>query len=277
MGEKRIIIEIDTLNDTSKSVIKSIFTSATMEEISSSDMGIMQNQTRNAVNSIASGSDEDNVHNILIYPSTGKGGIPINNKDYLCLGIDQYLNDVIIDFYLKYLDNEVLTTDQRSKSHFFSIFFYNTLTNTKLLGPTHNDLKLSAAQKRHDRVKNWTKNVNIFEKDFVVIPINQQSHWFLAIICFPSLKGPVSMDNDQPVRSATATVKKKPATERKKTLALQIGNTTIIPVSKKEQEALMLDDESERDEAEGEDSDLDSNDSESEVTEPPPTTQAIKQ
>ena len=41
------------------------------------------------------------------------------------------------------------------------------------------------AQMRYDRVKRWTKNVNIFEKDFVIVPINQHSHWFVAVICFP--------------------------------------------------------------------------------------------
>lgn len=38
-------------------------------------------------------------------------------------------------------------------------------------------------------VENWTKNVNIFEKDYLIIPINEKSHWFLAIICFPGLEG----------------------------------------------------------------------------------------
>ena len=38
---------------------------------------------------------------------------------------------------------------------------------------------------RHDRVKRWTRKVNIFEKDFVVIPINENYHWYLCIICYP--------------------------------------------------------------------------------------------
>jgi sentrin-specific protease 7 len=39
---------------------------------------------------------------ILVYPPPpSKGGIPINTEDYACLGEDQFLNDVIIDFYLK--------------------------------------------------------------------------------------------------------------------------------------------------------------------------------
>lgn len=252
-----------------------------MEEISYEDMSIMQNQVRSAVSVATNGadvkSDGGDNNNLLIYPPTGRNRYQIGDKDYICLGIDQYLNDIIIDFYLTYLDNEILTHEQRAKTHFFSTFFYNTLTNTKLLG-TSNDVKLTAAQKRHERVKNWTKNVNIFEKDFIVVPINQQSHWFLAIICYPSLKGPVTMDSNQPIKNIS-NVKKKPTENKKKTqMALQIGNTTIIPVTKKEPEPLMLDDESERDEAEGDDSDLDSNDSESEAVEPTTsTTQSIKQ
>lgn len=34
-------------------------------------------------------------------PPPEKGGIALNNQDYACLGEDQFLNDVIIDFYLK--------------------------------------------------------------------------------------------------------------------------------------------------------------------------------
>ena len=35
-------------------------------------------------------------------------------------------------------------------------------------------------------VKSWTRTVNIFEKDFLVVPINENLHWYLAIICKPS-------------------------------------------------------------------------------------------
>lgn len=280
LGHKRIMLEGET-SESVKSVIKSIFSSNTMEEISMSDTTIIKNQIRNAANSTKTNiegtiksENNDGVCNILIYPPTGKGGIPINTKDFICLGIDQYLNDVIIDFYLKYLHTEILTETQRAKTHIFSTFFYNTLTNTKLLGQP-NDVKLTAAQKRHERVKNWTKHVNIFEKDYIIVPINQQSHWFLAIICFASLRGPVTIDSNQPVK-ATPTVKRKPH-ERKESVALQIGNTTITPVSKKELDSICLEEESDRDEAEGDESDLESDESEGETVEPQPAIQAIKQ
>lgn len=297
VGHRRIMIEGE-INDAAKSVIKSIFPSNILEEISISDTLIIRTQIKSAAAAASSlsstsssaagstsamansdinrGDNGDGVCNILIYPPTGKGGIPINTKDFVCLGIDQYLNDVIIDFYLKYLHNEVLTEAQKAKTHIFSTFFYNTLTNTKLLGPT-NDVKLTPAQKRHERVKNWTKHVNIFEKDYIIVPINQQSHWFLAIICFPSLKGAMTIDSNQPVKPAPIAKKKLPPTERKESIALQIGNTTITPVSKKEIDSICLDEESERDEAEGEESDLETDDDETEPAEPQPVTNSIKQ
>lgn len=66
---------------------------------------------------------------LLIYPPPpAKGGITINVEDYLCLGQDQFLNDAIIDFYLKYLQTEVLAPPMQDRVHIFSSFFYKRLT-----------------------------------------------------------------------------------------------------------------------------------------------------
>ena len=135
------------------------------------------------------------VRKLFIYPP-GRGGIQITTHDYVCLGADIYLNDAIIDFFLKYMHAEMITEEQRLKSYIFSTFFYKRLTRVT----KEKDPKLTAAQKRHNRVASWTKNVNIFEKDFVIIPINEQSHWFLAIICFPNLIEPHTMDTNQPIK-----------------------------------------------------------------------------
>lgn len=133
---------------------------------------------------------ENDTGNILTYPTNvSKGAITINTKDYECLAPNVYLNDVIIDFYLKYLQTEILSEEQKQKTHIFSTFFYNAL-NSHAPRATDATRRMSAAQKRHERVKKWTKDVNIFEKDFIIVPINQSEHWFLAIICFPSLALP---------------------------------------------------------------------------------------
>lgn len=76
------------------------------------------------------------IKQLLIYPP-GKGGLPINTEDYLCLAQDQFLNDVIIDFYLKYLVLQ-LPEQQQNKVHVFSTFFYKRLT-TKPFKPNRYD------------------------------------------------------------------------------------------------------------------------------------------
>ncbi|XP_034005332.1 sentrin-specific protease 6-like [Trematomus bernacchii] len=36
----------------------------------------------------------------------------------------------------------------------------------------------------------WTRHVDIFSKDFLFVPITQQAHWFLVVVCFPGLEEP---------------------------------------------------------------------------------------
>ncbi|XP_008050956.1 sentrin-specific protease 6 isoform X2 [Carlito syrichta] len=89
------------------------------------------------------------VEKLIVYPPPpAKGGISVTNEDLHCLNEGEFLNDVIIDFYLK------------------------------------------IQQKRHGRVKTWTRHVDIFEKDFIFVPLNEAAHWFLAVVCFPGLEKP---------------------------------------------------------------------------------------
>lgn len=282
-AHRRITLVMDRVTEESKSIVKSIFLTEKIEEISARDANELlvrscstnKSNENNSNNTTAGGAltDVAEIRKILIYPQ-GKGGISINTEDYMCLAIDQYLNDVIIDFYLNYLKLELLKAEERRNIHIFSTFFYKRLTTigTRQRGQDK-DQKLTAAQKRHARVASWTKKENIFEKDFVIIPINEQSHWFLAIICFPGLEMPLTMNSNTPTP-----IKRKKAAPKSKNITLQIGNTTITPVSKRELEAINLgdDDMSERDEAEGDDSEL-ASDTEETDEEPNDGKQPVKQ
>uniref|UniRef100_A0A4Y0ANM4 ULP_PROTEASE domain-containing protein n=1 Tax=Anopheles funestus TaxID=62324 RepID=A0A4Y0ANM4_ANOFN len=282
---KRITLLMESISEEAKSIIRNIFHPNLLEEISIRDAkelilrcspsrSLNTSNMNVATDANGSGSNEMGdameIRKLLIYPP-GKGGISINTEDYMCLAKDQYLNDIIIDFYLNYLKLEMLEEEERQSVHIFSTFFYNRLTTltTRQRAPPGEgkDVKLSAAQKRHARVANWTKKDNIFEKKYIVIPINEQSHWFLAIICFPGLDCPVTMSNDVPAPDISATVKPKPKTTQrpKRNLTMQIGNTTITPVSKREMESIHLTDEDmcERDEADGDESELASDGEES--------------
>ncbi|XP_016967988.1 uncharacterized protein LOC108036389 [Drosophila biarmipes] len=139
---------------------------------------------------------------LLMYPPTGTGALSIGMKDYMCLSRGSYLNDIIIDFYLCWLKNNVIPEGQRERTHIFSTFFHKRLTT--ITRPIN--AKQTAAQKRHERVQKWTRTVDIFNKDFIIIPFNEQAHWILAIICFPGLSGPVAyeegagMQDDGPIK-----------------------------------------------------------------------------
>lgn len=134
---------------------------------------------------------------VLFYPQKGKGRISINRVDYKCLGHGEYLNDVIVDFYLQYVHRECMTPEQREKTHIFGTYFYTLLSTP-----------VSQRSKPYNRVKRWTNNVDIFEKEYIIIPIVENSHWFLAVICFPGLNGPVTYDSLQPLETGMKTSSK---------------------------------------------------------------------
>ncbi|XP_029079442.1 sentrin-specific protease 6 isoform X5 [Monodon monoceros] len=130
------------------------------------------------------------VEKLIVYPPPpAKGGISVTNEDLHCLSEGEFLNDVIIDFYLKYLVLEKLKKEEADRIHVFSSFFYKRL-NQRERRNLHETTNLSIQQKRHGRVKTWTRHVDIFEKDFIFVPLNEAAHWFLAVVCFPGLEKP---------------------------------------------------------------------------------------
>ncbi|XP_048351653.1 sentrin-specific protease 6 isoform X2 [Sphaerodactylus townsendi] len=135
------------------------------------------------------------IEKLIVYPPPpAKGGISVTNEDLHCLNEGEFLNDVIIDFYLKYLVLEKLKKENADRIHIFSSFFYKRL-NQRERRNLHEISKLTIQQKRHGRVKTWTRHVDIFEKDFIFVPLNEAAHWFLAVICYPGLETPVYEPN----------------------------------------------------------------------------------
>ncbi|XP_043497008.1 uncharacterized protein LOC122520800 isoform X2 [Polistes fuscatus] len=269
---RRITLLPDKITDESKVVLKNVFNArkGLFEELNPKEAndilvraspkdntltsGLSRRYSQTSISNVSSASS--GIQKITVYPPPpAKGGIAINTEDYLCLGEDQFLNDVIIDFYLKYLTLEVLSESDQHRTHVFSSYFYKRLTSPHAQAG-ENAVVLSAAAKRHARVQKWTKNVNIFEKDFIVIPINEHAHWFLAIICFPGLVGKVTINNKIPKEEDVhKTIQKSKKLKDLKIQAVTIGTTTITPVTT----TITIDqgdDGSERDEAEGDDEEM---------------------
>ena len=71
-----------------------------------------------------------------------------------------------------------LTRRRSRRSHFF----------TKLReGDSRGKLKPDSekAQRAHARVERWTRGVDVFAKKFLLVPVVEDLHWSLAIVCHP--------------------------------------------------------------------------------------------
>lgn len=113
--------------------------------------------------------------NALLYPATGKRSM-VTWDDLAKLEDKEFLNDSIVDLFIRYLQNNI-SPDIVKKMHFFSTFFYERLTAR------------SKRQIDYDAVKNWTKTINIFTRDYIVIPICENAHWYVMIVCNPKALG----------------------------------------------------------------------------------------
>jgi len=152
------------------------------------------------------------------YPPNFSGNISVTNEDYLCLRASQFLNDVMIDFFLKYLqysNNGTVDQDLMAKTHIFTTFFFKRLTTKPpiLKGTKGHSIEenpdISDSEKMYERVKKWTKRVDLFDKDFIVVPINEKAHWYVCIICYPS-DALSSTTNDTAEEKGKGTIEKKP-------------------------------------------------------------------
>ncbi|XP_060840031.1 uncharacterized protein LOC132921177 [Rhopalosiphum padi] len=119
--------------------------------------------------------------------------------DYKMLNSNEFVNDILIEFYLDYWYNHKLSDEDRNRTYVFSTFFYTNLAKSFNTSdyPSH----YTASQIRHAKVRKWTKNVDIFKKDFIFVPINENYHWFMAVICYPYLTGKVNMKDGTPVNA----------------------------------------------------------------------------
>jgi Ulp1 family protease len=70
--------------------------------------------------------------------------------------------------------NEISFTSDHNTSpiYAFSSMFYTKLTEGR-------------SADAYELVKKWTKNVDIFSKEFILIPINYASHWSLVCVVRP--------------------------------------------------------------------------------------------
>ncbi|KAG7966554.1 hypothetical protein I3843_08G056100 [Carya illinoinensis] len=125
----------------------------------------------------------------VIYPKGDSDAVSISKRDVDLLQPETFINDTIIDFYIKYLKNQIQPEDKH-RFHFFNSFFFR-----KLADMDKDPTSASDGRAAFLRVRKWTRKVNIFEKDYIFIPINFNLHWSLIVICHPGEVARLKVDN----------------------------------------------------------------------------------
>ena len=143
----------------------------------------------------------------LTYPKVGKKKTTVEWSDLERLDEGEFLNDNLISFYLRYLEQrlEEERPEVAKRVYFFNTFFFATLTSA------HKGRK----RFNYEGVQKWTRSVDLFTYDYIVVPINEQAHWYLAIICnLPALDRDLAMPEESassPIEEDGAASKAEPA------------------------------------------------------------------
>jgi hypothetical protein len=111
--------------------------------------------------------------------------IVIRVEDYEKLEDGQWLNDSLVDFWMQWISRDINFHCKSTDVHFFTSHFHSTLASDGVEG-----------------VKSWTarKNINIFEKKLIFIPINKTLHWSLCVIVNPGAvekSNRISLEDDK--------------------------------------------------------------------------------
>ncbi|KAF8751384.1 hypothetical protein HU200_012055 [Digitaria exilis] len=95
-------------------------------------------------------------------------------SDMKCLEPEEYLKSPVINFYLEYLKK----SRPRRDLYMFNTYFYSKLENALST--------LGNRDSQFSKLRRWCRNVDIFTKSYLILPINETMHWSLIIVCMPT-------------------------------------------------------------------------------------------
>ncbi|KAK8561120.1 hypothetical protein V6N13_149700 [Hibiscus sabdariffa] len=130
----------------------------------------------------------------IYYPSRDDSeSVEISFGDIDSLAPGTFLTSQIMNFYIRYLRQQASPTSRAiCDYHIFNTYFYQKL-------------KEAVSDKGSDKdslfvkFRRWWKGVGIFQKAYILVPINEDYHWSLVIICIPDKEdesGPIILHLD---------------------------------------------------------------------------------
>ncbi|GAC98801.1 hypothetical protein PHSY_006396 [Pseudozyma hubeiensis SY62] len=112
---------------------------------------------------------------ILQYPCEGTGAVSLRISDFDKLLDGGLLNDIAIDFGVKVILAEIRARDPMLAD---SIYVFNTFFFSILMS--------DSVENSYAKLRRWTVKEDLFAEKYVVIPVNEDYHWYLALIVHPA-------------------------------------------------------------------------------------------
>lgn len=111
----------------------------------------------------------------------------ISLADFKRLDDGEYLNDTLINFFLKLMMEKWATQEFASETYIFNTFFFERLMQRDEKGVGG-----------YNNVKKWTSKVDLLKMKNIIIPIHSKMHWFVAVIYnLPALLKPKVQSDSQ--------------------------------------------------------------------------------
>ncbi|EJD49975.1 cysteine proteinase, partial [Auricularia subglabra TFB-10046 SS5] len=112
---------------------------------------------------------------IIKFPDGRPGHLAVRRRDLATLEPACLLNDTMLEFGFRYWYHNLHRSHPwlAQQMHIFSSFLFTKLADS--------------LERRPKEISHWTKKVDIFAKRYVIFPINENRHWYLAILCQPDL------------------------------------------------------------------------------------------
>jgi len=111
------------------------------------------------------------MHGVIVSVMEGQTGLIRSQHDLFTLTGHNWLNDQVVETYLNLVAGRSLTEEFRAKHlprvHCMSTFFFRNLS-----------------VKGFTSVARWTKDVNLFSYDLVLVPVLVRKHWALVTMDF---------------------------------------------------------------------------------------------
>mmetsp|Transcript_7006 Transcript_7006/g.22087 ORF Transcript_7006/g.22087 Transcript_7006/m.22087 type:complete len:262 (+) Transcript_7006:3095-3880(+) len=113
--------------------------------------------------------------------------VTVTRGDLDRLKPDEFLNDNLVNFALKLFLKDAAQSPLRDSACFgdldrdvyaFSSQFYTKMQEQRLT-------RLDDTPQMHALVANWTRDIDVFAKRLLLVPICEDLHWSLAVVCHP--------------------------------------------------------------------------------------------